>query len=137
VIQRVAGVLLDPDDAAYLCKALELLAQLLAGQRSQPTPRLQAVTTKLAKCAENGSATTVNGSRNCRVRASDADPGHHDGYAQITVAEAARLLDCGERNVRDLVRRGRLSARRTGGRWMVDAAAVELRAERKAARRKE
>ena len=56
MIARVAGVLLDADEAAYVARALDLLAQLLAGQRSQPSARLAAVTTKLRKASEPAGA---------------------------------------------------------------------------------
>lgn len=132
---RVTGVLLTADDAAYVAEALLMLGRLLAEQRSQPSARLQSVTAKLAKAAETGSAATSIGSESLPLRASDAEGVHHPGYALMSTADAARVLECGPRNVIDLVRRGRLVARRTGGRWLVDAASVEAHAARKAARR--
>ena len=128
-------VLLEPSEADYLARALVLLQQLLVENRSQPTPRLQQVTAQLARCAEHGSAAGSNGSDNCRTRASDTDGGEYRDYATVTAAEAARILECGERNVRDLARRGRIPARRSGGVWLLDAGAVEARAQRQAARR--
>jgi excisionase family DNA binding protein len=136
VITQLTGVFLDRSEAMYVSRALELLAALLAEKRSQPTPRLQQVTAKLRKSAESGSTATPNGRKKLPLRAS-ADSGPDDqGYATVTTAEAARILRCRERNTRDLIRRGQLPARRAGGRWLIDAAAVERRAERKAARRK-
>lgn len=137
MIQRFTGILLDVDEAAYIARALELLAQLLAERRSQPTPRLAAVTARLTKTAENGSAATHNGSNRGSSTPSRHDSRHHLDYALISTRDAAAQLETGERNIRDLIHRGRLPARRAGGRWLVDAAAVELRAERKAARRRE
>jgi excisionase family DNA binding protein len=116
-IDRVAGVLLTPDDADYIARALQLLDRLLRENGSTPTPRLQSVTAKLAKCAETGSAAGSNGRTDCRFGASHADSDQHAGYALISTSDAARLLNCGERNVRDLAARGRLRARRSGGCW--------------------
>lgn len=128
------GVFITADDAAYIAEALRLLGRLMAEQRAQPSARLVTATTKLAKAAESGGATAPNGSRSLPLRASDADGVHHPGYASMSTGDAARLLDCGPRNVRDLMRRGRLVGRRSGGRWLVDAASVEAHAARKAAR---
>ena len=130
-------VLLDPAEADYLGRALALLQQLLRENRSTPTPRLEHVTAKLAECAQSGSAAASNGRTDCRCRASHDDTGHHLDYALLSTAEAARIIGCGERNIRDLAARGRIPARRTGdrGRWLVDAGAVVELAERRAARR--
>ena len=38
----------------------------------------------------------------------------------MEIREAARALGCGQRNVRDLVARGALPARKSGGRWLID-----------------
>lgn len=134
-ISAQRGVFVTPDDAAYIAEALRLLARLLAEQRSQPSARLQLVTSKLARYAESGSVATPNGSERLPLRASGVDGVHHPDYATVTPAEAARIIGCGPRNVRDLVCRGRLVARRAGGRWLVDAASVEAHAARKASRR--
>lgn len=135
-ISAQRGVFMSADDAAYIAEALRLLARLMAEQRAQPSARLVAATTNLAKAAESGSATGPNGSEGLPLRASAADSVHHPGYALMSTGDAARLLHCGPRNVRDLMRRGRLVGRRAGGRWLVDAASVEAHASRKAARRK-
>jgi excisionase family DNA binding protein len=135
VITLRGHVLLDADEAEYLSRALVLLQQLLRDNRSQPTPRLQTVTAKLTRCAANSSSGGRNGSNGSTSRAPEAKIGHDAGYALLSTGEAARLLDCGERNVRDLAARGRIAARRAGGRWLLDAAAVEQRAQRKQVRR--
>lgn len=43
----------------------------------------------------------------------------------VDTAEAARILRCGEPNVRHLVRKGRIDAERIGGRWLVHRSDVE------------
>ena len=128
------AVILEPAEAAYVVEALQLLARLLAERRSRPTARLVSVTAKLAKAAETGSAATVNGSERTAVRAPDTSDVHAPGYATVTPAEAARIIGCGPRYIRDLVRRGRLVARRAGGRWLVDTASVEGYARRRVER---
>ena len=128
-------VLLDEADAVYVARALELLGRLLRENRSEPAPRLQSVTAKLAQCAESGSAPGSSGSNNCRRGASQADPDHDAGYALLSTAEAARVMGTSERNIRDLAARGAIPACRSGGRWLLDAAAVEARGAAKAARR--
>ncbi|MCV7076984.1 helix-turn-helix domain-containing protein [Mycobacterium szulgai] len=132
-------VLMDAGDADYIARALQLLAQLLRQNRSQPTPRLESVTAQLARSAAAGSTASQNGRNRGGCGASGDDTTHHLDYALLTTGEAARLLACGERNVRDLATRGAIPARRTGdrGRWLVDAAAVVARAERKSARHRD
>ncbi|OZC76366.1 hypothetical protein CH282_26170 [Rhodococcus sp. 06-418-1B] len=43
----------------------------------------------------------------------------------VDTAEAARILRCGEANVRHLVRRGRIDAEQVGGRWIIRRAAID------------
>lgn len=43
---------------------------------------------------------------------------------EISVAEAAQILDVSPRRVRALIDAGRVQARKVGGRWLVDAAAL-------------
>ncbi len=38
----------------------------------------------------------------------------------MEIRDAARVLGCGHRNVRDLVTRGALPARKAAGRWLID-----------------
>ena len=38
----------------------------------------------------------------------------------MDIREAAKALGCGHRNVRDLVTRGQLAGRKSGGRWLID-----------------
>ena len=38
----------------------------------------------------------------------------------MEIRDAARVLGCGHRNVRDLVTRGALPARKSLGRWLID-----------------
>ena len=135
MIARVAGVLLDADEAAYVARALDLLAQLLAGQRSQPSARLAAVTTKLRKASEPAGACGRSDRTTARFFAPQRDSVDDPTHAVMGTGDAARLLGITPNAVRDLARRNRLPAHHTGTRWVFDAAAVVGRAERKAARR--
>jgi excisionase family DNA binding protein len=48
------------------------------------------------------------------------------GTVEVTVNEAARLMECSPRWVRALIAAGRLPARRAGARlWLLDAAALD------------
>ena len=52
----------------------------------------------------------------------------------MEIREVAEALECGQRNVRDLIARGALSARKRGGRWLVDQlSVVELLESRRSA----
>lgn len=134
MIQRFTGVLLDTEEAGYVARALDLLAQLLAGQRSQPTPKLASVTAKLHKAAENASASGRTGSISGSLRATQHDSDNDADYATVGTGEAARILGCTPGNVRDLARRGRLTVTHTGTRWRFDAQAVIALAERRASK---
>lgn len=43
----------------------------------------------------------------------------------VDTAEAARILRCGEPNVRHLARKGRIDAEQIGGRWLIRRAALD------------
>lgn len=138
-MNRVAGVLIDDREAAFLIGALDLLTRLLADQRdghghrtpSQPSQRLAAVTAKLRRVAAVGSQTEETTSARVTPH---TDVEQHAAH-EVTPAVAARILGCTTRNARDLAARGRIPARRVGGRWVLDAAAVDHYGERRAAGR--
>jgi excisionase family DNA binding protein len=133
MIERVAGVLLDQAEADYVARALDQFVALMAERRDstgnpapvRPTPRLDQIRAKLR--AAIGTPHAANGTKSALQSISRDDAGH----AVITCAEAGRILDCGERNVRALAQRGRLRARRAGGRWHIDAMAVAELVERR------
>lgn len=150
MINPVRGVYLDHADAEYVAQALEEFARVLAEQRSQPTARLRMVTTRLRKSvAKSGVSVSDNASEswsnlgnsgpNARNYASSiagqSDSVHDSGHANVTTGEAARILGISANGVRDLARRGRLPAERSGGRWVYPTNAVVLRADAIAARR--
>ncbi|MDP7738989.1 helix-turn-helix domain-containing protein [Mycobacterium paragordonae] len=145
MIQRLAGVYLDAYDVAFVVEALDHLAQLIAG----PTPaRLESVTAKLRRHANSLAALAVDNSgadhrrsakppaqppvRTASVRALQRDSVQAGRHVMGT-GQAASCLGVTPNAVRDLARRGRLEARRTGTRWQFDAAGVIALAERRAA----
>ncbi|SOX53703.1 DNA-binding protein [Mycobacterium ahvazicum] len=128
MIERVAGTLITPDDADYVLRALQLLTDLLGKQGSRPTPRLAAVTDRIAKTVVSTDVSRPNVSGNVRNPRVQPNSGDDTGYALIDTAAAARILGCTPGNVRDLRRRGVLSGYRVGGRWAYPAEAVMRRA---------
>lgn len=137
----VRGVLLDPGEAAYVVKGLELLAKVLPANGSQPSPRLLAVTAELArrtKAVSDGSVAVdtpnARGSGGCAPGPPEPPQDHR--HATVGTSEAARILGVSPSAVRQLAARGRLlGSERPAGRWIHSAAAVVALAERKAARR--
>lgn len=129
MIERVSGILLDYDDAAYIVKALELMPRLFAAQGSRPTPRLEAVTDRLRRKTD---APTDVSARNSGVGVRDQGAQGNScndmGYEIIDTTDVARILQCTPGNARDLARRKVLPARRVGGRWVFQAEAVMRRA---------
>jgi excisionase family DNA binding protein len=155
VIQRVAGVLLDRADAAYVASALDEFARLMAERRdargnpmpSQPSPRLLATTAKLRRAVDSladrdppvertdhaeRSEPPVETASVRAVQRLPMDAGSHD----IGTGDAARRLGITPNAVRDLVRRGRLDGTRTGTRWRFDAHTVDAYVARRAPQRR-
>jgi hypothetical protein len=125
-IERVEGTLLSPEDVDYNVRALELLQAVLRQIGSAPQPKLVAYTERL--CSKSG-VNRQNASPNARFIAGQPDSLHHDEYATVDTSQAARILGITPNGVRDLHRRGRLPARRDGGRWAYPVDAVMRRAE--------
>lgn len=128
-IQRVSGILVSPDDAAYLAGALDHLCKVIRDNGQQPRPRLESLHTKLRKTSV---VTGVSASTVSACCASAEDSGDDAEYGTVTTAEAARIIGRTPGNVRDLARRSRIRAQHPRGRWMFDAADVERYAEDRA-----
>lgn len=128
MIQRFTGVIVTTDDVAYIVGALEEFVELLTKRGEVPHRRLPTLIHQLRQTADNGSGFGSNGRKTGRKSTPKSDFGNDAGYALISVAEAARRLDCTERNIRDLAARGSLRAERVGGRWLLDPDAVTERA---------
>jgi excisionase family DNA binding protein len=120
VVQRLTGVLLTDDEVRYL---VDLVDQVVR-RGVQPNARAADLIRRLRKSCADASA---------RVQNPHAAP-QHARYDLVDTREAAALLGISESGVRDLIRRGKLPGHRAAGRWLVPAASVVERAERKAAR---
>lgn len=129
MIGPVRGVLLSDDDAEYLARALEVFADVLAKQGARPNAKLAQVTETLRSVA-SASVRVPNVRLDARNQGQEWVSGDTEPYAVMSPSEAAKVLGISPNGVRDLARRGRLGARRSGGRWFVSARAVMERAAR-------
>ena len=129
MIEPLRGVFLDAGDADYVARALDLLRQQLRKNQVAPSARLDAVTTRIMKAAENASGRGENTRVAASVTVSQDDSGEDPVYGWITSPEAAHILGCTPNNVRDRARRGTIPARRAGGRWVYPAEAIIRLAE--------
>lgn len=128
MIEKVSGVLLDAADADYLARALALFEEVLAKQGSRPSPRLVDLERRLSRASSDATRSTTGGYVSGAKDSADRDA--LSAYEFVDTERAANILGCTPGNVRDLARRGRLPAIRSGGRWLYPAAAVVARAER-------
>lgn len=105
------AILLDRATAAKLADALDVL------NTADPAMRIPAKMVLIRDELRRATAAFVYADAKdvWRELVSSA-PLPHD---LIDTAEAARILRCGEANVRHLVRRGRIDAERIGGRWLI------------------
>lgn len=126
-IEAVSGVLLTPDDAEFLARALDEFGRVLAERGSRPTPRLENLQHRLSRvCTRVSGRDTPVGAR---TSAGQPDSGVEIGYELIDTARAAEILGVTADGARYLARSGALPAVRAGGRWVYPAAAVVARAE--------
>jgi hypothetical protein len=129
VIERVAGVLLGPEDAQYLLAALDALLQdrRASGKLTDFIARLRR--------AETLASAQVIACADARKVDTQQDSDHLGLYDLVDTAEAAAILGCTPANVRDLARRGRLPRHRAGRGWVYPARSVVVLAEKRAAQR--
>jgi excisionase family DNA binding protein len=123
-VQRVdAAVLLTPGAARVLVELVNRYAQTLRTRGARFTPGVAALLAQLeevtADAGTDANARTPVGQHHWQALSA------HD---LLSTMEAAALLGCSAGNVRDLARRGALPAHRSGGRWLLERDAVELRA---------
>ena len=129
-IEKVSGVLLDASDADYLARAVKLLAAFLdAKEGSQPSSRLVDLERRLSRASSDATRSTTGGYVSGAKDSADRDA--LSAYEFVDTERAAAILGCTPGNVRDLARRGRLTALHSGGRWLYPASAVVERAERR------
>ena len=130
MIERVNGVLLEPDDARYL---LDALNALLTDRR--PSPRLADFIARLRKTSVKADVSTAKTDADVREVGNEEDSPHDRLYDLVTTGEAATVLGLTPGGVRDLARRGSIPAYRAGGRWVYPARSVVALAEQRAAKR--
>lgn len=123
------GVLLDVAEAAVLVGTIEDLCRRTG---RQPSGRLDPIVAKLRKVVANTDGLTA---KSVSLFGIEADSDQHCAYDLVTSGEAARILGIGAHGVRDLRRRGVLTAHFTGTRWLYPLRVVEARAEHQAAKR--
>lgn len=127
--EPVVGVLLSTREVQYVLAAFEVL---LRGRRPSPT-----LADFIARLGRSAAAADVEHGKTC----GGASLTGHGRDAETWLAgdvldsdEAAAVLGITPAGVRDLARRGRLPAKRAGGRWVLHAASVVKRAEARAGR---
>lgn len=129
------GLFVTVEDALFIADRLD---KLCAGKDTAPA-RLAHVSKRLRQaCAALTPSQEKTGSdrrKHLRGVPFDPEPGDYERYDVVETGEAAQLLGCSAANIRDLIRRDRLPARRAGNRWLVSSSAVLELAQRKAARR--
>jgi hypothetical protein len=137
VITAINGVLLTPDDAAFIVGGFDEFFRLLAEHQSQPSPRLAHTVDRLRKTTRksvdsnaNDTPSRANATNAESSQADEAGGVHDPTYATVTTAEAARILRTGQSAVRGLAQRDptKLGSVRIRGRWHHSLALVQRRA---------
>lgn len=128
MIDRVDGVLVSAEVAAYIGDALQELVAVAARHGVGVPARLQHLAESLRKVT-NASQTQVNASSNASDSWLAPDWGNHEGYGTCTPAQAAEILGCTAANVRDLAERGTIAGTKIGGRWQLDRHTVQALAD--------
>ncbi|MBM4695294.1 helix-turn-helix domain-containing protein [Rhodococcus hoagii] len=125
--QPIVGVYLDAADAGLLVRLIDdYSAHLRSGVDDRALGnRVLALRAELDRANARVSARPSNVSANVSVLGAQRDPSQSEVYALIDSGQAAAVLGCTPGNVRDLARRGRLAARRAGGRWVYSLLDVE------------
>ena len=117
-------VLLDVRDAQLLRLAVRLLASQTACRDGAVPANLLVLQGLFERVAAGAAATGLPTAGRLPHSAVLGSDGSAYGALAGTVGgmeirEVAQVLGCGHRNVRDLVARGALPARKAGGRWLV------------------
>ena len=119
------AVLLSPAAVRTVVAGLRALEQLGRTRGARLTPALQAICAQLDEAAAPTDAGTDAHASTSVPAAPWLPLSSHD---LLSSEEAAAVLGCSPSNVRDLLRRGVLPGHRTGGRWLLERDAVQLRA---------
>lgn len=128
MIRRVSGVMLDPDAADFLVRALEMLAEFYKTRGGLPSAKLVEVTEQLRSGAI-ADVSRLSAGGDARFVAAELNSAHDPFHAVLDSRRVADILGISPNGARDLARRGTLPARHSGRQWLFDAAAVIRRAE--------
>lgn len=137
MISAVRGVLLTPDEAEFIIGGFEEFERLLAGQRSQPSPKLARTVDQLRRATRKCGGPYANDTQSATNRGSsqadETNTAQDVGYATVTTAEAARILGVVPTAVRAQAQRdpGKFGSVRIRGRWHHNRERVEHHAIRK------
>lgn len=104
-MKRVTGVVLSDTEARQLARAIITAHEFI---RARHGAGIAAPTLVLA-----AQLTTATG----QPEPTPTSTEHAVEYERIDTKEAARILDCSQRNIRALAAAGRLPGHRHGGRW--------------------
>lgn len=127
MIEVPTGIHLSEQEVRLLLTVLESACRV-----TTPGARAQHVIAQLRRITRTSGGPA---SDDLRSRAKGYGTPQYAQYDLVDSREAARLLGITASGVRDLVYRGQLPGHRAGGRWLLPAAPVIERAERRAARR--
>ena len=108
---------LHADDLRILARSLQLFASSLASRDGAVPANVIVMLSALERAAT--SAATTARLPSAEVLGSVGSPGRVDPATVVLmeIRDVAHALQCGPRNVRDLVARGALPATKAGGRW--------------------
>lgn len=133
MIEHIDGMVLGPDDADFLVRALEDLCERYLARNTMPSQKLLAMIEQLRSGVNTGATRRLAGV-DARIVDDKLDPSHAPWHAFVDSRRAAVILGITANGARDLARRGTLPARRAGREWLFDASAVIQRAESTARR---
>ena len=130
---RLSGVQLTDEEFERIGQAVDLLHRLLIANGNRPPSWVLGLFQ-----ITGGDASTRPGQIrqragvDARVIADQQLSTDDAQRALIDSRQAAAIVGISPNGIRDLARRGTLPARRAGGRWLFDAAALEFYAEQRA-----
>ncbi|MCZ4535564.1 helix-turn-helix domain-containing protein [Gordonia terrae] len=129
-MRRPDGLQLDPNEVAFLDALLVSLVRRCAAGGWTPSPAAESFIRLIRSVAANlAEQTRSAGSTDASGEVVEEPPSVHD---LVDTREAGQLLGITPAGVRQLIRRGQLTAYQLNGRWVVAAADVVARAERRA-----
>lgn len=123
VLRVDAAVLLTPEAARVMVDLARRYEWVIAARGARLAAPYAALLAQLEEASADGAPDA-----DARTSVPPAPWLALSAHDLVSTVEAATLLGCSPGNVRDLARRGALPAHRTGGRWLLERDAVQLRA---------